>query len=169
MELMEALRGRRSIRRYTDLAVSEETVHELLDAAMFAPSAGNGQPWHFIVIRDRQKLSAIAEFHPYAKMAAQASVAILVCADLSLERYPGRWMLDCSAATQNILLTAHGMGVGSVWVGIYPEKVRMEEMRRLMVLPDNVMPVSLIPLGYPAETRPQPERFLEARVHRDGW
>jgi nitroreductase len=169
MEAIEAICTRRSVRKYTNQPVSEELVTELLQAAMYAPSAGNEQPWHFVVIRDRQILHAIPEFHPYASMVRRVSVAILVCGDPGLEKYGGRWMLDCAAATQNILLAAHARGLATVWVGIYPETDRIAGIRRLLDLPETIAPLSLIPIGYPAEQVPQPNRFNASRVHYDKW
>lgn len=169
METIEAIYTRRSIRKYTSQSVSEEIIHELLTAAMYAPSAGNQRPWHFVVIRDRQTLDAIPEFHPYAKMLKSALVAILVCGEPALEKYRDRWTLDCSAATQNILLAAHAKGLGTVWVGIYPEASRMDGMRNLLALPKHIIPLSLIPIGYPAEQVPQPKRFNASRIHYDKW
>jgi len=169
MDAIEAICTRRSIRKYTNQTVAEDVVKELLEAAMFAPSAGNEQPWHFVVIRDRQTLDAIPEFHPYAAMLRQVSVAIVVCGEPALEKYSGRWMLDCSAATQNILLAAHARGLGTVWVGIYPESARMDSMRKLLGLPEKILPMSLVPIGYAAEPARQPERFNADRVHLDKW
>lgn len=169
METLEAIHTRRSIRKYTSQPVSEKIINELLAAAMMAPSAGNQQPWHFVVIRVRQTLDAIAKFHPHGKMLKDAPVAILVCGDPSLEAYRGRWVLDCSAATQNILLAAHAKGLGAVWVGIYPEASRIDGMRGLLTLPEHIIPLSLIPLGYPAEHVPQPDRFNASRIHYDQW
>jgi nitroreductase len=169
MEVFEAICTRRSIRKFTWQLVPDEIIHELLVAAMYAPSAGNEQPWHFVIIRDRQTLDAIADFHPYAKMARQVPVAVLVCGDPSVQKYEGRWILDCAAATQNILLAAHGKELGAVWVGIYPETGRMSEMRKLLALPEGIMPVSLIPVGYPAEHPPRPERFDDLRIHYEQW
>jgi len=169
METIEAIYTRRSIREYTSQPVSEEVIHELLTAAMYAPSAGNQQPWHFVVIRDRRTLDAIPEFHPFANMLKNAPVAILVCGEPALEKYRERWMLDCSAATQNILLAAHAKGLGTVWVGIYPEAGRMDGMRNLLALPKHIIPLSLIPIGYPAEQIPQPKRFNTSRIHYDKW
>ena len=169
MEAIEAICTRRSIRKYTSQPVSEELVKELLKAAMYAPSAGNEQPWHFVVIRDRQALDAIPEFHPYASMTRQVTVAILVCGEPALEKYTGRWMLDCAAATQNILLAAHARGLATVWVGIYPETDRITGIRKLLSLPEHIVPLSLIPTGYPAEQVPQSNRFDASRIHYDRW
>ncbi len=169
MDVIEAIHTRRSIRQYTDQPVSDETVEELLKAAMMAPSAGNEQPWHFIVIRDRSILNRIPSAHPYAEMAPSAQLAILVCGDVKLERYKGFWVQDCSAATQNLLLAAHAMGLGAVWCGVYPAGDRVEGIVRLMGLPENVIPFALIPLGYPAEKKPTPDRFDKTRIRYEKW
>ncbi len=112
METIEAIMTRRSVRKYTSQEVSEEQVEQLLRAGMQAPSANNGQPWHFVVIRDRAILDEIPKFHPYAQMLKSAPLAILVCADLAHTNSPDYWMVDCSAATENILLAAHVLGIG---------------------------------------------------------
>ena len=169
MDTITALKTRRSIRKYTDQPVSDELIRDIIELGMYAPSAGNAQPWHFIVIRNRQTLDAIPDIHPYAAMTKSATVAILVCADPSLEKYKGRWMLDCSAAAQNILLGAHSKGLGAVWVGIYPEEERMEGMKKLLRLPDQIIPLALIPIGYPAVQASQPDRWNSERVHNETW
>ena len=114
MELMEALRTRRSIRKFEDREVPEAMVRQMLDAAMMAPSAGNAQPWQFVVVTGRERLDAMADIHPHIRMVTQATLGILVCGDLSQEKYPGYWVQDCSAAMQNLLLAAHGLGLGAV-------------------------------------------------------
>ena len=166
---MDSLLTRRSIRKYTSKEVPEAVVYELLRAAMNAPSAGNAQPWHFVVIRNRQFLDAIPEFHPNAQMLKEATVAILVCGDTRLEKYPDFWVQDCSAATQNILLAAHDRGFGAVWLGIYPREERVTGMRKLLGIPEEVVPMSLIPVGYPAEKKSPAGRFVSERIHYDTW
>jgi nitroreductase len=166
---MDIILTRRSIRKYKQKEVPETVMYELLRAAMNAPSAGNAQPWHFVVIRDRKVLDAIPEFHPHAQMVKEASVAILVCGDSREEKFPGYWIQDCSAATQNILLAAHDRGLGAVWLGIYPREDRVEGMRRLVNIPPEVTPLSLIPVGYPAEKKKPADRFLPDRLHYDKW
>ena len=169
MDAMEAILSRRSIRRYTSQPVPDGVVRELLEAGMSAPSAGNEQAWQFVVITDRGVLDEIPGFHPYAEMLKEAPVAILVCGDQRLEKYKNHWVLDCSAATQNILLAAHAKGLGAVWVGIYPTEDRVRRMQKLLSLPGHVLPLSLIPLGYPAEQVPRTDRYDAGRVHYDGW
>ena len=139
----------------------------MLECAMSAPSAGNSQSWHFIIIDDKEIFEKIIQFHPHAKMTLSASHAILVCADINLEKYNGRYPLDCSAATMNILLSAHALGIGSVWVGIYPEKTRMNGMRNIFSLPENIVPISLVSLGYPDEIRERQERYKAERIHHN--
>ena len=106
MDVLEAIHTRRSIRAYQDQPVPKELVQQILTAAMYAPSAGNAQPWQFVVINDRKLLQQIPKVHPHAPMAEQAPLAIMVCGDLDMEKYPGNWPLDCAAAVENLLLAA---------------------------------------------------------------
>lgn len=163
--MLETILSRRSIRKFKKTPVPDEDINELLKAAMAAPSAGNSQCWEFIVVNDRKILNEIPKIHPYAQMVLESPVAILVCADLSLEKYQGRWMLDCSAATENILLAAQEKGLGAVWVGIYPEEKRIREFEKLFNIPINIKPVSLIPIGYPDETKSPSNRFDKYKIH----
>lgn len=169
MNILEALHTRRSIRKFTDAPVSDEHIQTILAAGMTAPSAGNAQPWHFVVVNDRQVLDAIPEFHAYAAMCRQATAGILVCGDLSLEKYKGFWVQDCSAATQNILLAAHALGLGAVWTGIYPDEPRMQGARNLFNIPDNIIPFAFVPLGHPDQPATHKNRYNEKRVHKNAW
>jgi nitroreductase len=168
-EAYESLISRRSIRSFTSQKVSAELLHKLLNAAMSAPSAHHEEPWHFIVMDDRAQLDRIMAVHPYAKMLATAPLAILVCGDFRLEKSQGYSPVDCGNATMNILHAAHALGLGGVWVGVYPKQERMDEMRRLITIPDNVFPFALIPIGYPAETKGKENRYKEERVHHNKW
>ncbi len=169
MDALEAINTRRSIRKYTDQPVTDETVAKMLNAAMMAPSAGNQQPWHFVVIRDRKILDEIPTVHPYSSMLASAPLAILVCGDLKLQKNEGYWIQDCSAATQNLLLAAHALGLGAVWLGVFPLGERVVGLTRITELPEHVLPLALIAIGYPAEEKPQPERYDISRIHHDTW
>ena len=169
MDTLEAIMTRRSIRKYTDQPVSDELIEKLLEAAMMAPSAGNQQPWQFVVVQDKVTLSKIKDFHPYAGMAAKAPLGILVCGDTSLEKYPGFWVQDCSAAIQNLLLAAHAEGLGAVWTGIYPEMDRVEGCRKIFSLPENIIPLAFIPIGYPDQNPSSKSRFQAERVHKEKW
>jgi nitroreductase len=167
--VIDAILKRRSIRRYSGKPVNKSMIMELLTAGMYAPSARNEQPWHFMVIDDRNLLDRIREIHPYASMLSGASLAILVCGDEHLELSKGYWSVDCAAATQNILLAAHALGLGAVWLGVYPREERQSGIRELFDLPKNIQPFSLISVGYPQEEKPVPERFKEDRIRWNKW
>jgi nitroreductase len=169
MDTIQTILSRRSIRKYTKDRVSDQLIDELLKVAMSAPSAGNEQPWHFIVIRDRELLDYIPKFHPYSHVLKGASVAIVVCGDLKLEQYKGCLVQDCSAATQNMLIAVQAKGLGAVWLGIYPIQERVEGIRKLLNIPEHVIPLCVIPVGYPAEEKPPANRYDISRVHRDRW
>jgi nitroreductase len=169
MELLEAIFNRRSIRQYTDRHVSDDVIETLLKAAMYAPSAVNKQPWHYIVFRDREIIEKIILFHQNASMLRKADAAILVCWDEELQHDIGYGPVDCSAATQNILLAAYSLGLGSVWVGLYPRIQRMESIHALFGLPQNIRPFSIVSLGYPAEEKKMPIRFNSDRIHFEKW
>lgn len=169
MDAMEAILTRRSVRKYTDEPVPEKVIKTLLEAAMSAPSAGNQQPWHLVVIDERQMLDAIPDVHPYARMLRQAPLAILVCGDLQRERSPGFWVQDCSAATQNLLLAVRAQGLGGVWLGVYPREERVEGLRELLGLPEHVVPLALVSIGHPASEQGPANRYDEGRVHRNRW
>lgn len=169
METLEAIHTRRSIRKYTDRPVPEELVTELLRAAMSAPSAVNAQTWVFIIIDDRKLLDEIPTFSPYAGMCREAPLAILVCGDTTLEKVPGYWVQDCSAAIQNILLAAHDAGLGAVWTGIYPMKDRVDGFRKAFGLPDHIFPLGLVPVGYPAENPVPKDRYRKEKVYHNRY
>ena len=169
MEAIEAILTRRSIRKYTADKVSDEMVEKLLEAAMAAPSAGDQQPWHFIVIRDRATLDEIPRLHPYAQMVKEAPVAIVVCGDTRSVKYKAYWPQDCAAATQTLLLAAHACGLGAVWCGVYPKEERMHPFRELLGIPEGVFPFSLIAVGHPDEKKQPADRVDTSRVHVERW
>ena len=169
MDAIEAILARRSIRKYHKKPVSKEIVKELLEAAMSAPSAGNEQPWHFIVIDKAEILSEIPSFHNHAEMLKDAAVGILVCGDMNLEKHRGMWVQDCAAATENILIAVQAKGLGAVWLGVYPREERMDGLRKLLNIPEHVVPFSLISIGYPAEEKPRSNRYNESRIHYNRW
>ena len=131
MDLLEGIFTRRSIRKYKEGIVTQDQVNILLKAGMYAPSARNQQPWHFVVIQDKTTLKRLSEVHPYAKMLTEAQLAILVLGDETLELSNDYWVVDCSAATQNILLAAHGIGLGAVWLGLHPREERKNDIQEL--------------------------------------
>ena len=166
---MDAILERRSIRRYKDKKVEESKVTEILKAAMSAPSAGNQQPWHFIVIDEPNILNEIPKFHPYSTMLKGAALAILVCGDETKEKHKGYWVQDCSAATQNILIALQYSGLGGVWLGIYPREERVTGLRKLLGVPSHIIPFSLVSIGYPAEEKAPADRYDPERIHINKW
>jgi nitroreductase len=169
MDLLEAQKTRRSIRKYQQKPVEQDKIDQILVAAMQGPSAKNERPWHFIVITDRKTLSEIPKVSPYAQMLAEAPLAIAVCADLDSLNIEGLWQHDCAIASTNILLAAHALGLGAVWTAAYPLPGRAEGIQNILGLPKNVVPLSVIPIGYPAESKPVIDRFDKSRVHKDKW
>ncbi|MBN2610219.1 MAG: nitroreductase family protein [Bacteroidales bacterium] len=169
MDVIKAIHSRRSIRKYTNKQVSEEQVEILLKAAMHAPSAVNKQPWHFIVFSNAKIKEEIIVFHPNAWMLKEAPVGILVCYDENLQHDTGYGEVDCGAATQNILLAAHGIGLGSVWIGIYPRQQRIVAICELFKLPSHIKPFSVVAVGYPDEKQLLPDRFRKERIHYERW
>jgi nitroreductase len=164
METLEVIKTRRSIRKFNDKRIKQETIEVLIRAAMQAPSANNEQPWQFIVIDDRKLLDNIPKFSPYAPTQT-ASAAILICGDMSLIKIPEYWIQDCSAATQNLLLAAHDLGLGAVWTGVIHLPGRSEGFRTMLNLPKTIEPLSLVVLGYPAQTVKPVDRYKKERVH----
>lgn len=171
MDAMEAILTRRSIRRYTDEPVDEGIIEQLLEAAMAAPSAHNEQPWHFVVIDERAILDGVTEFHPYSRMLKEAPLAIAVLADRELlaDGSVDFWIQDGSAATQNLLLAAHALGLGACWLGICPRPELIVSLRKLLGLPDRIEPLAVVALGHAAEEKSPPAYFKPDRVHRNHW
>jgi nitroreductase len=169
MEPMEVIFTRRSIRKFRSEPVDTDELNIILKAGMYAPSARNQQPWHFIVINSVPLKEAIMKAHPYASMLGEAPLAILVCGDPTLEKSHGYWSIDCSAATQNILLAAHSLGIGSVWLGVHPRKERKDAISQILRLPEHIEPFALVALGYPREQKDTPDRWHPERIHTNGW
>jgi len=164
--MLDTIFARRSIRQYTSEPVSKEQIKKLLEAAMAAPSAGNRKPWHFVVVTDRAKLDALTR-HPRGKMLAQATLAIVVCADAKLSEM--FWVQDCSAATENILLAATALGLGSVWLGVHPNPEREAAVREVLGVPAGIAVLNVISIGHPAEKKEPRTQYDESRVHVNGW
>lgn len=163
---------RTSVRRYTTEDISPELKDALCYAAMSAPSGVNRQPWELVVIDDRSLLDQLAKALPYAKMAAQAPMAILVCGNK--ERFlegddSTLWEQDLSAASENILLAAHALGLGGVWTCLYPHEDRMDSVRRVLHLPDEYIPFNLIPVGHPLTQQKPMDKWHQERVHHNGF
>ena len=165
---MDFILTRRSIRRFTPEPVPSSDQEALLRAAMAAPSAKDLRPWTFVVIDDRAVLKGITEFHPASSMLLEAPLAIVVCGDLERDA-GGYWVQDCSAAAENVLLAAHAIGLGGVWLGVHTRPEREHALRSLLHLPAHVEPLCILAIGHPAETPPPKDRYDPARVHRNRW
>lgn len=151
-ETLEVIHNRKSVRHFTDQAVTKEQIETLLRAGMAAPTAVNRQPWTFYVVTKRETLDTLAEQLPYAKMLTQAQAAIVVCGDMKTAGNlidKGYWVQDCAAATQNILLAAESIGLGAVWTASYPYDDRTKVVIKALNLPENHIPLNVIPIGYP--------------------
>lgn len=169
MDLFEALHTRRSIRKFTDAPVEDHLIQKILAAAMTAPSAVNAQPWHFIVVTEPELKAKLSKAHPYVGMLAQAPVGIVPCAEPALEKAPGYWVQDLSAAVENLLLAARGLGLGTVWTGVCPNEERMQTVKDILQLPAGIEPHSIIPLGWPEQEFRHQDRYNPQRVHHNGW
>ena len=169
MEALEAIMTRRSVREYTGGPVSDDDLETILKAAMNAPSAGNERPWRFVVVREPETLRRLAKATPFAKPLAGAGVGIVVCADRRALKSPGFWPIDTSAATENLLLAAHAIGLGGVWMGVHPIPMFKTAVRRIVGLPRLVVPVSLVAIGHPARLPAPVERFDPAFIHAERW
>ncbi|ABR46985.1 nitroreductase [Alkaliphilus metalliredigens QYMF] len=167
---MKEIFSRRSIRKYKDQPVEEEQIQKMLRAAMYAPSAGNEKPWHFVIVKDRNKLNDITSFHPHTQMLKEAPLGIMVCADVSDVKYDGAfWVQDIAASVQNILLQGEELGLGTCWCGVYPREELVESFSKLAELPEHIIPVAVIAVGHPAEEREVRERYNPDRVHYETW
>jgi nitroreductase len=160
-----------SVRKYTDKKILKEEIQLLLKAAMAAPSAKNTQPWEFIVVQDRETLLKITQIHPYSAMLKEAPLAIVVCADINKELpdLKGFWVQDCSAVTQNIMLQASEIGLGSVWLGAFPKEDIYKPIAKLFSLPDNIIPFSIIAIGHPSGEISPKDKFDSKKIHFEKW
>lgn len=167
--VMANILSRKSVRSYTDEAVSRQQLDTLVRAAMAAPTGKDMRPWKFVVIDDKNVMKQLAAQLPKAKMLTEAQAAILVCGDLSIKDKDGKsstnWAFDCSAASENLLLQAEAMGLGAVWTGVYPYDERMDAIKKVVELPDSIVPFSLIPIGHP-KGDPQPkDKYDKDNIH----
>ena len=169
MDALDCIMSRRSIRRYTDEPLTEGQIQTALKAAMAAPSAGNQRPWRFIVLTEREALSAAAACTPYGRMLLEAPLGLVVCADTSDLKHPQMWEQDCSAAIQNVLLAVHAAGLGGVWLGFWPKMERVTPLKEALGIPEDVEPVAVIAIGHPAEEKPSVDRYDPDFVHRERW
>lgn len=170
MDTLKAIMSRRSIRKFKNTPIADSQIQTILEAAMNAPSAGDGRPWHFVVIKKREILDGLADNIDNGNaMFKQAQAAILIVGDSSKEGFPGFYPQDCSCAAQNIYLGAHALGLGSVWVALWNVKPRIDGLRALIDVPENLEPFAIFPIGEPDEVLGEDYRFDKARVHYENW
>ena len=164
---LSAIYNRKSVRSFIkDRPVSDEDVQSLIKAGMSAPSGKDTRPWEFVIINDRAILDKMAEELPTAKMLSQAPMAIVVCGDTIRSSY---WYLDCSAATENILLAAEAMELGGVWTAAYPYRDRMATVIKHTNMPAQVFPLAVIPIGYPMGNHSVKDKYDEKKIHMNKW
>ncbi len=170
-DTLAVIAQRKSVRHYTRISVANEQIDVLLRAAMAAPSSKNLQGWEFIVLTDREKLDYIGERVATSRMLLTAPVAIVVCGNVT--KYSGEsqmnWVVDCAAATENLLLAAESMGLGAVWTAAYPYADRMAVVRAATGIPIEIMPLCVIPLGYPAKDEPVKDKWHPEKIHYNQW
>jgi len=166
-DFLDVMYGRRSIREFDDQAVDDEQVEAMLKAGMAAPSAQNLRPWHFVVVREGKMLDKLSKVHKYAHMLEDAPLGIVVCGDQKIsERY---WVEDTCVATQNLLLAATALGLGGVWISLYPKKKHQKYVRELLDIPDHIGVLCVLAVGHPAEQKKARTQYDAERVHRERW
>jgi len=164
--LIDLIKRRRSIRAYTNEDVTSEQVKLILEAAMAAPSANNLKPWEFIVVRDKNLRKQLAETHRWSYMCETAPVVIVVCGN---ERRSDHWVEDTSAATENILLAVTALGLGAVWVAVYPRPQRDEHVRKVLNIPKDLRILCMVPIGHPAEEKLTRTQYDETKIHYERY
>lgn len=156
-----------SVRHYSDKKIEQEKIDTILKAAMAAPSGMNKQPWEILVVTDEQKLKNIVEVAPNARYSQDAPLVIIVCGDRNVSEE--LWMQDCCAVTENVLLAAHALDLGAVWCMSYPLQEIVVGVQKLFNLPENVVPLSIIPIGYPLEKQQPKQKYNVKKIHINGW
>ena len=162
--VLENIAARKSVRKYLKKEVEEEKITAMLKAGMAAPSGMDRRPWEFVVVTDRAALDSMAAGLPYAKMLTQAPMAIVVCGDSTRSSY---WYVDCSAVTQNVLLAAEALGLGAVWTAAYPYEDRIGIVRKYTNMPEQIVPLCIIPVGYPDGPQKAKDKYDESKIHRN--
>ena len=170
--VLNAIQTRASIRQFTGEKITNEQINTLLRCAMSAPSAMNKQPWAFVVVTDDALLSKMGEAFPFSRCGNGAACAFVMCGDLN-KALPGEgqgfWINDVSAATENLLLAAHAMGLGAVWTGVYPSSERTPEVQAMLGLPEHIIPMCIVPVGVPDEKTAVKNKFKEENIHYNRW
>lgn len=166
-QTLETIFNRKSVRKYTERPVEKEKLETLVRAGMAAPSSRDRRPWEFVIVTDRDLLDKMGEGLPLARMLKETKQAIIVCGDTV--KSENAWQLDCSAAAQNILLAAESMGLGAVWTAAYPYPERMKIIQDALQLPEHILPLTVIPLGYPTGIEKPKDKYNKKQIHYNGW
>ena len=166
-QTLETIFNRKSVRKYTQQPVEKEKLETLVRAGMAAPSSRDRRTWEFIIVTDRDILDTMGDGLPLARMLKETKQAIIVCGDTV--KSGNAWQLDCSAAAQNVLLAAESLGLGAVWTASYPYPERMKVVRDALQLPDHVIPLTVIPIGYPIGIEKPKDKFNKKQIHYNGW
>jgi len=171
-ETLKTIFARKSVRAFTEEPVSTETLETIIRAGMAAPSAVDKRPWEFIVVTDRQILKQLADVLPFARMTATAAAAVIVAGDIK-KQFCGEdadyWIVDCSAATENILLAAESLGVGAVWAAVYPEDDRITAVSSILGIPSHIVPLNVIPVGMAGGREKPKDKWNPAQLHWNTW
>ncbi|MDD5021662.1 MAG: nitroreductase family protein [Endomicrobiaceae bacterium] len=165
--VIENILNRKSVRQYTTQDVEKEKIDAIIKSGMSAPSAVNLQPWEIVLITDKKVLSEISKKHPYASFTKNASIAIVVCGNSEIS--PDYWIQDCSAVTENILLATESLGLGAVWCGVYPSPDRVSTIQQILKLPKNIIPLNVIPIGYPKGENLPKQKYNPSKIHINSW
>lgn len=166
-QTLETIFNRKSVRKYTERPVEKEKLETLVRAGMAAPSSRDRRPWEFVIVTDRDLLDKMGDGLPLARMLKETKQAIIVCGDTV--KSENAWQLDCSAAAQNILLAAESMGLGAVWTATYPYPERMKIIQDALQLPEHILPLTVIPLGYPTGIEKPKDKYNKKQIHYNGW
>lgn len=169
MNILDGIFSRRSIRRFTGEIISDKDLETILRAGFQAPSAHNFQPREYVVVKDKEILEEIATFHKYAKMLPKAGCGIVVCGDKEKQKEIGFLVEDCSASIQNMLLAAHGLGLGAVWCGLYSAENLTKPMSELLNLPEHLLPIGMVVVGVKDEEKKAIDRYDASKVHLNTW
>lgn len=171
-ETLKTIHSRKSVRHYVEKKVTKDQLMTVVKAGMAAPTAGNKQPWSFVIIDDRTMLDTLAGLMQFGKMLKQASAAVVVCGNPE-RSFPGEmsafWVQDCSAATENILLAVESMGLGAVWLGVYPGEARIKQVQQILGIPEKEIPLNIISIGYPKGDEKPKDKFNEKQIHWNKW
>ena len=164
---LSVIENRKSVRNFiSDKQISKEDIDIIVKAGFAAPSGRDARPWEIVLVDDRKVLDAMAEKLPYAKMLTKAPLAVVVCGDTTKSSY---WYVDCSAVTENILLAVEALGLGAVWTAAYPYEDRMDVVVKNLNLPDNILPLAVIPIGYPEGEHKPKDKFDSNKIHHNQW